>query len=272
MRGVARSSSPAGVNLGAYQGSGTAWSDLAGRGTAGAARDYDLLLRRLHREFSGLCAFCERVVRRKRGFPGPVEHFRPRNPATGLHASHFGRDLTFDWLNLMYACPECQVEKGNKWPGTLAAHNESLIDGELARRAREDGWTYRPVPVAEGYVDPNRTEAMPAEDYFEYDESRCRISPSLGLSEGRRSKALRTIHDIGLDRETLSRERRLHVEEIKQHVGAKAMQRRSGDLRKVVRRHSRRRPDDMKSSLYAPAVRFTGLVLYAFRERWFERI
>ena len=70
------------------------------------------------------------------GHPGPVEHFRPRNPATGSQLSHFGADLTFNWLNLMYACPECQDKKGRNWPGTLVTQNEQLTDGELTQMAR----------------------------------------------------------------------------------------------------------------------------------------
>ena len=117
MRGVNRKSPPKGADLESYRSSNAVWSDLAARQNPQAQRNYDSLRKRLHGEFSGLCAFCERPVpQRKR--PGPVEHFRPRNPATGSQQSHFGTDLTFDWLNLMYACPECQTEKGNKWPGT----------------------------------------------------------------------------------------------------------------------------------------------------------
>lgn len=269
MRGVNRSSSPIGVDLESYRRSNARWSDLAGSQNPQAKQDYDLLRRRLHREFSGLCAFCERQVRRRRGQPGPVEHFRPRNTATGLHLSYFGADLTFDWLNLMYACPECQDKKGNNWPGTLATHNERLIDGVLAQRAGNDGWTYAPVSVGDGYVDPNGTVSDLAEDYFEYDEFHCRISPSRNLPQRQRSKSLRTIYDIGLDGTSLSQERRIHIEEIKRHLDAKGTQRRSKEMRRLVARHRQRDIKDVKPTAYGPSVRFTGLVLFAFQEGWF---
>ena len=182
MRGVDRASPPGDVDLGSYQRSGVGWGELAGGRTPRAKQDYSRLLLRLRWEFSGLCAFCERRVRGKRGEPGPIEHFRPRGPAAGSQVSLFGAELTFDWLNLMYACPECQAEKGNKWPGTLAPHREGLIDSWLIPRAAGEGWTYRPVPVGDGYVSPNGVAPEPAEDYFEYDGLDCRISPAPELT------------------------------------------------------------------------------------------
>ena len=205
------------------------------------------------------------------GYPGkgnPVrwDHFRPRNPVTGSQLSHFGADLTFDWLNLMYACPECQDKKRNSWPGTLVTQDERLIDGELANRAADNGWTYVPVSVDDGYVNPNGTGAGTAEDYFEYNEDHFRISPSGNLPEGQRSRALRTIYDIGLDGASLSQERRIHIEELRQHLDAKGTQRRSQEVGRLVDRHRRRELRDVKPSAYGPAVRFTGLVLFAFQE------
>ena len=268
MRGVNRSSSPKGVNLGVYQRSSARWSDLAGNQNPQAKQDNALLRKRLEEEFSGLCAFCERLVPLG-GQPGPVEHFRPRNPTTGSQLSHFGADLTFDWLNLMYACPKCQNNKANKWPGTLATHGETLIDGILAQMAGSDGWMYVPVSVNDGYVNPNGSAAGPAEDYFEYEELHCRISPSRNLPEDQRSRSLRTIYDIGLDDASLSLERRVHIEELRQHLDAKGTRRRDQEVGTLVGRHRRRELKDVKPSAYGPAVRFTGLVLFAFQEGWF---
>ena len=268
MRGVNRSSSPRGINLEPYRRSDAGWDALAGGQDPQAKKDYRSLRSRLHKEFGGLCAFCERVVPRH-GQPGPVEHFRPRNPATDSQLSHFGADLTFDWLNLMYACPECQIGKGNKWPGTLVTQDEEMIDVELAQRAADDGWTYVPVSVDEGYVNPNDTATNPAEDYFEYDELSCCVSPSRILPEGQRSKALRTLYDIGFDGASLSRERRSHIEEIRRYINSKGTQRKTQEVNEMVRRHRRRALKDTKQSAYAPAVRFTGLVLFAHQEGWF---
>ena len=258
-----------GVDLGSYQRSNSPWSAIASRLTPQAARDYDLLLRRLHGEFSGLCAYCERVVRSKRGQPGPIDHFRPRNPVTGSQQLHFGTDLTFDWLNMMYSCPECQKQKDNEWPGTLLPHGEALVDGELTQRAANSRWTYKSVPVSDGYVNPNQNAGIPAQDYFEYNKVDCSIAPSRNLPEDQRSKALRTIYDIGLEDALLSQERRIHIEELRQHIDGKGARRKSQEMDKLIGRHQRRRPNDMKLSAYVPAVRFTGLVLFAFREGWF---
>ena len=198
-----------------------------------------------------------------------MEHFRPRNPAIGSQLSHFGADLTFNWLNLMYACPECQDKKGRNWPGTLVTQNEQLTDGELTQMARNNGWTYVPVSVDDGYVNPNGTAGDPAEDYFEYEEFHCSISPSQNLPEDQRSRSLRTIYDIGLDGLSLSQQRRIHIEELRQHLEAKGTRRKSQEVDRLISRHRRRQLKDVKPGAYGPAVRFTGLVLFAFRAGWF---
>ena len=269
MRGVNRSSPPLGVDLSSYQRSNSTWSALASRQTPQSMRDYDLLLRRLHGEFSGLCAYCERIVRRKTGQPGPIDHFRPRNPATGSQLLHFGTDLTFDWLNLMYACPACQDQKANKWPGTRPSQDEALVDGVLTQRAANSQWTYKSVPVSDGYMNPNQNGGIPAQDCFEYDSAHCSINPSQNLSDDQRSRALRTICDIGLDDTSLAEERLIHLEELREHINGKGTRRKSQEVGKLVSRHLRKRPEDMKSSAYGSAVRFTGLVLFAYHEGWF---
>lgn len=264
MRSINRKSSPKGVDLEKYRSSNTGWNDLA-------KEDYAQLRKQLHGEFSGLCAFCERPVPQQRQ-PGPVEHFRPRNPATYSQVLHFGADLTFDWRNLMYACSDCQARKDNKWPGTLTIQSEMLIDWHLAQRAAQDGWTYAPVSADEGYVNPNRNCAVPAEDYFEYDDIQCVVAPSRSLPEDQRSKALRTIFDIGLDDDALSRERLIHIKEILQHLNSKGTRMRAQELDQLIERHRRRDLKDTKPNAYGPAVRFTGMVLFAAQEEWFQPV
>ncbi|MCY4558776.1 MAG: hypothetical protein OXF79_20840 [Chloroflexi bacterium] len=173
------------------------------------------------------------------------------------------------WLNLMYACPECQTRKGNKWPGTLKAQDEQAIDRGLSQLATSDGWSYLPVSVDVGYVNPNGIDD-PAEGYFEYDEVEYRIAPSRDLPDDRRSKALRTIFDIGLDEESLSQERRNHIDVIKQYLESKGTRRRTEEIGALVSRHRRRKLKDTKPSAYGPSVRFTGLVLFAHQHGWLE--
>lgn len=267
MRSVRRSTSPRGVNLGAYEQSNRGWSALAGAQNEASKRDYGLLRQRLSEEFSGLCAYCERKVRRRRGEPGPVDHFRPRNPETGGHSNQFGADLTFDWQNLMHACSDCQKQKDNKWPGTLAGWKESAIDNELGNRAVADGWTYTPVSVSDGYVNPNDSSGL-AEDYFQYDQRDGSIAPAQAVDEEERSKALRTIFDVGLDDVGLSKQRHEHIQALKGHIADKGTQRAAQELNRLVSRHRRRDRKDMRDSLVGPAVRFTGLVLFAASNGW----
>ena len=126
-----------------------------------------------------------------------------------------------------------------------------------------------PVSVDDGYVNPNGTAGDPAEDYFEYEEFHCSISPSKNLPEDQRSRSLRTIYDIGLDGLSLSQQRRIHIEELRQHLEAKGTRRKSQEVDRLISRHRRRQLKDVKPGAYGPAVRFTGLVLFAFRAGWF---
>lgn len=270
MRSISRGSPPSGVDIGSYRRSNSTWRALVNGQTAQSKRDYETLRRRLYQEFSGLCAYCERKVRSRRGQPGPIDHFRPRNPATGSQLSHFGTEMTFVWLNLMYACPDCQARKDNKWPGTTLTHNEKLIDNFLAQRAKQNGWVYAPVSLADGYVDPNQSGGTPAQDYFDYSDQDGSIAPSQTLGSNQRSKALRTIFDIGLEDSALSQERLSYIRELKSHIASKGTQREAQEISMLVDRHRRKRQDDMKDSAFGPAVRFTGLVLFAFHNGWFH--
>ena len=269
MRSIGRGSPPDGVDLGSYQQTNSEWTALAGDHTDQSKRDYEALRRGLHWEFSGLCAYCERKVRSRRGQPGPIDHFRPRNPATGSQQSHFGANMTFAWRNLMYACSDCQNRKNNKWPGTLLPNNELLINNFLIGEASRDGWIYTPVPVGQGYVDPNQGGGTLAQDYFEYGDQDGSIAPSQALGDDQRSKALRTICDIGLDEAKLSQERRGHIRALRSHAASKGSQRETQEISMLVDRHRRKRMSDMKDSVFAPAVRFTGLVLFASKNGWF---
>ena len=198
MRGIDRNSAPASVDLTSYQQTSSTWNDLAGCLTPRAKQDYIALCEHLRYVFGGLCAYCERLVKGVSGQIGPVDHFRPRNPTSGPHQSVFGADLTFELLNLMFACPECQDSKSNKWPGTLEPGAEAQIDSQLTQAAADNNWSFTPVSAEEGYVNPNLNTGAPAQDYFEYNESDCSISPAQNVSNKERSKALRTIHDIAL--------------------------------------------------------------------------
>ena len=269
LRSIVRGAPPADVDLGSYQRANSDWPALASGQTDQSKRDYVALRRRLHQEFSGLCAYCERKVRKKKGEPGPIDHFRPRNPATGTQLSHFGAVLTFDWSNLVYACSDCQNRKNNKWPGILSTINESITDGALATMANSAGWTYTPVSVAEGYVNPNQNLDTLAHDHFEYNHQDGSIAPSRAMSQTQRSKGLRTISDIGLDDPNLSHARYDHIQSLKKHIESKGSERAVQEIDRLVEAHRRKRPKDMKDSAFGPGARFTGLVLFAFNNGWF---
>ena len=261
MRSVKRNTPPAGVNLVSYEQSGSTWDDLA-------KEDYVKLLVQLRNEFGALCAYCERKVRKRKGQPGPVDHFRPRNPATGTQTIHFGSDMTFKWLNLVYACADCQNEKSNKWPGTMVPHAETLINQLLEQEAKSNGWAYAYPPVSEGYVDPSENTGALAQSFFEYDPQTCQIAPSHLLANHHRSRALRTIKDLGLGGMELSQERLAHLMEIKQHIADKGSRGSSQEAARLCDQHERRGLGDTKASAYGVPARFTGLIMFAYQNGW----
>ena len=109
-----------------------------------------------------------------------IEHFRPR--------SRFP-DLSFDWINLVYACRRCNQSKGDSWPGFEDASVNLLLAAEDPR--------YRPVSE---YVSPNASaKQRPATDFFSYDFDTGEIMPSVQLSSIEWSLARRTISDIDLN-------------------------------------------------------------------------
>ena len=175
MRGVRRSLEPVNANLSYYRLNNRAWSDLAAVRTRRARLAYRALIIQLQRDFSRLCAYCERKVPKKGEGKGTIDHFRPRNPATGTQHIHFGTDLTFEWMNMMYTCADCQANKDNKWPGTREQADETAINNHLATTANNSGWTSVPLTAHEGYVNPNLGGSLPPEDFFAYTSSRAEL-------------------------------------------------------------------------------------------------
>ena len=109
-----------------------------------------------------------------------IEHFRPR--------SRFP-DLSFDWLNLVYACHRCNHSKADSWPEFDDASVNRLLAAEDPRY----------TPVSE-YVSPNVSAGqLPATDFFSYDVDTGEIMPSVQLSSVEWSVGWRTIRDIDLN-------------------------------------------------------------------------
>ena len=267
MRGIQRSTEPPKANLPAYRSSGSTWSALAGARNAAAKKAYRALIVSLQRDFSRLCAYCEQKVPKEGKGKGTVDHFRPRNPVTGTQQSNFGDDLTFDWLNLMYACANCQRNKDNKWPGTLLPNDEMVTTVQLAASARVSGWAYAPVSTLAGYVDPNSNSGQNAEDCFGFDNSG-HISPSSGLQQAEKSKALRTMFDLGLDTTPLRLARDRHLKNLRDHIRNKGTLRAASELRRQIDRHRDKDKMTLRDTAYGPPVQFTAYVLHAYRNGW----
>ena len=261
MRSITRGQPPATINLDRYRSQNNNWADLA------TSRGYPTLVDALRKEFGGICAYCESFVK-PRSNPGPVDHFRPRNPAVGSQEVHFTQNVTFEWSNLMYACSRCQKVKDNKWPGTNSKLGEDLTNAWLSSEATEEGWIYTAVTVTEGYVNPNKGQQMGAEDFFEY-QANGNILPSTIISDSLRSKAMRTIYDIQLNESVLLQERENHYAEIVQLVDSKGELRGGVELQRQVTRHQKRDVKDSLRTPYNPPVKHTGFILYAHQNGWF---
>ena len=103
------------------------------------------------------------------GKASTVDHFRPlsRYPA-----------LAYEWTNWVFSCYRCNADN------------------------KRDGWP----PL--GYVDPSASDAQERpEQYFDYDVLTGEIVPRAGLTSGARTKALRTIDDLGLNKIDVLRDR-----------------------------------------------------------------
>ena len=143
----------------------------------------------LAQDFGGICTYCERRCEPQSSASNPpnreeIEHFRPR--------SRFP-ELSFAWLNMVYACRRCNQAKGNSWPSL----DDDMINRLLS--AEDDRYT----PVSE-YVSPNASDDQrPASDFFSYDTDTGEMMPSGQLSPTEWSKARRTIRDIDLNDSSL---------------------------------------------------------------------
>ena len=189
MRSVPRSSEP--DFLADLRDTYSHWDDLNGQ-------DRRRIRAALIQDFGEICAYCQQLCfpPRPSGFERPsdesIDHFRPRK--------HF-QSLWLDWLNLIYACRQCNQNKGNKWPGIGDTYDElskNILSSQDSRF----------VSVSE-YVNPNQSvDQNPAQHFFEFDLDTGEILPSELLNHEEWSVARRTIWDLDLNSNYL-RNRRL---------------------------------------------------------------
>ena len=179
MHSVQRSAEPR--SLAQIRRSKTGWSDLS-------RRDRARIRRALWRDFKGICGYCEKSCEPPmRGANSPneetIDHFRPRSKFPGL---------SFDWLNLVYACRRCNDSKDAQWPEPTDQVNQVLQVGFVR---------FKPV---DRYVDPNWQRGQPrAQDYFGYDVRTGEIHPEPGAKDRVWSIAFRMIRDVDLNDENL---------------------------------------------------------------------
>ncbi|MDE2938438.1 MAG: TIGR02646 family protein [Chloroflexota bacterium] len=137
-------------------------------------------------DFGPICAYCERPCMS----PTPthdspdeetIDHFRPR--------SRF-HHLSFDWLNLIYACQRCNQSKNNQWPG---------FDDDVTNQWLAAAYPGRYMAPPE-YVNPNATDDRRlAQEFFTYDFDTGEMLPAEELDPAEWSMAVRTIRDIDLN-------------------------------------------------------------------------
>ena len=147
----------------------------------------------------GKCAFCESRI--AAGYPGDVEHFRPKaeikEPRTsGNRDDTGGRSpgrqleksskpgywwLAYSWSNYVFACKKCNTWKGNSFP--LKGPRQAMEPGA---EAGEELLLLNPY-----FIDPAT--------HLSFDE--------LGRIHGETPEGKTTIDRIGLDRKSLRKER-----------------------------------------------------------------
>jgi uncharacterized protein (TIGR02646 family) len=104
--------------------------------------------------FSGACGYCEEFCK------GEVDHFRPKTKYP---------ERVYDWSNWIFACHDCNHEKGNKWPSY-------------------------------GYVDPcARSKRAHPENYFDFDVISGEIIPKKDLTDTQFRKAKTMIKHLRLN-------------------------------------------------------------------------
>lgn len=124
--------------------------------------------------FFGKCAYCESALEL---IDGDVDHFRPR---AGYHW------LAYDWRNLLPSCRTCnQVYKGSQFP----------VEGTKATSAA-DLPAEKPLLLQPLSDDP----AADPIHHLEVDE--------LGNIAGKSLRGITTVRVLGLDRDSLQRQRR----------------------------------------------------------------
>ena len=180
MRSVLRSPEP--DFLAELRATHSHWDELNGQ-------DRGRIRAELTQDFGEICAYCQQLCNRPRPSglgernSESIDHFRPR--------SHF-QNLWLDWLNLIYACRECNQNKGNKWPGI----GDSYDQYATKKLSSQDS---RFVSVSE-YVNPNDSVGQhPAQIFFDFDVATGEILPSEQLNHEQWSVARRTIWDLDLN-------------------------------------------------------------------------
>ena len=110
--------------------------------------------------FNGKCGYCERACDAASDNSATLDHFKPR---------HRFPELTYEWTNWVFSCWRCNDFKGGKWPET-------------------------------GYVDPCPADLADCpEEYFDVDADTGSLLAKKTLASSDKTKAQRTIDDIGLN-------------------------------------------------------------------------
>ena len=175
MHSVKRSTEP--ERLAQIRRSNAVWDDIN-------RRDRARIRRVLWQDFKGICGYCEKSCEpptRSANSPDEetIDHFRPRNKFPAM---------SFDWLNLVYACKRCNDAKAGQWPDPTDQVNQVLKFGYVR---------FKPV---DRYVNPNHQRGQRlAQDYFDYNTNTGEVHPADGVNDQEWSIAFRTIRDVDLN-------------------------------------------------------------------------
>ena len=262
------------IELGGIQGDAEEWRIAQVETLKSSFDDQDLILKWLRGEIGEhfklripIKSVAEQwrlnTIRSLEEDPGPIDHFRPRNPQGGKQQYYFGENLTFEWSNLMYACPKCQDIKANAWPGTLADNGDDKANECLRLKAEESGYTFISPSTAEGYINPDAASSDARLEPFDFDECG-KVVSRVGLTDTHRSRADRTIYDLKLNAGPLVLRRHAHFVQIFLHIRGRSRSRRDKFLEDYAN------PTDHKSAKWSPPLEFPTLIEAAAGKKWFD--
>jgi uncharacterized protein (TIGR02646 family) len=205
-------------------------ADGANHQPDGAVYGHDDLRRALLKLFHDKCAYCETKI--SGIFDWEVEHFRPKKSVAESpnHPGYYW--LTYEWENLYTGCTHCNQRRRDRgtWGNPQGTAPAGKMDQFPLRDENLRAMNHNENIMAE---EPVRLVIDPCKDDPELELTFDKNGEILAINQG--DRATRTIDVLHLDRSDLVKNRRLHVELLRNTIDLLHGQLASGTSKVVVR-------------------------------------